>query len=124
MEQHDHPEETVIDAYIALCPPEQRAALRRLRAVIRAACPEAEETIRWQMPTYLLEGTLVQFASSGRHVDFYPGPSATIAFAPRLEGYAVSKNAIRLPLDKELDEELIADIVRFRARENRAKAAP
>lgn len=117
MELHRHLEETVIDAYIAMCPAAHQPILRRLRAIIRESCPDAQEAILRQTPTFLLDGVFLQFASSGRYIDFFPGPNAIIVFMPRLEGYTFTKNVIQLSPHVPLDEALIADIVRFRLRE-------
>ncbi len=43
-----------IDTYLAQAEPFARPVLRRLRKVVRAACPEAEETLKWNMPAYVL----------------------------------------------------------------------
>ena len=48
-----------IDAYIAAAPPDRRPLLEELRAAIRAAAPEAEETISYGMPAFARHGTLV-----------------------------------------------------------------
>ncbi|HEX5179288.1 MAG TPA: DUF1801 domain-containing protein [Gemmatimonadaceae bacterium] len=45
-----------IDAYLARLTAEQRAALERLRTVIRAVAPDAEECISYDMPTYRVNG--------------------------------------------------------------------
>ena len=39
-----------VDAYIAKAAPFARPILKKLRAAVHAACPEAEETIKWSMP--------------------------------------------------------------------------
>jgi uncharacterized protein YdhG (YjbR/CyaY superfamily) len=50
-----------IDEYIAGFPPEVQAILQKIRLTIRKAAPDAEETIRYQMPTFTLKGSLVHF---------------------------------------------------------------
>jgi uncharacterized protein YdeI (YjbR/CyaY-like superfamily) len=48
-----------IDAYIASAAEFARPIMRHLRKLVHAACPEAEETIKWSAPTYLLGGRIL-----------------------------------------------------------------
>jgi len=50
-----------VDAYIAKSPAFAQPILTEVRARIRKACPPAEETIKWNVPFYVLDGQL--FAS-------------------------------------------------------------
>ena len=45
-----------IDAYIANAAPFARPILTRLRAIVHAALPGAEETIKWSMPHFMVGG--------------------------------------------------------------------
>ena len=47
---------TSIDEYIAGFPAETQAILEQMRATIREAAPEAEETINYAIPTFTLAG--------------------------------------------------------------------
>jgi uncharacterized protein YdhG (YjbR/CyaY superfamily) len=111
-----------VDAYIASFPEETQAKLRELRAVIRAAAPEAEEKISYQMPTFYEKGNLVYYAGWKKHIGFYAIPSANEAFANELAAYTVSKGAVQFPLDQPLPVDLITRMVRFRVAENLARA--
>lgn len=112
-----------IDAYIAGFPAEVQEKLQKVRLAIRAAAPEAQEKISYQMPTFWLEGNLVHFAGYKQHIGFYPTPSGITQFQPQLAGYKSSKGAVQFPLDQPIPYELIGEITRFRVEENRAKAA-
>lgn len=68
-----------IDAYIAAFPSEIQARLQALWATIRAAAPEAEEVISYQMPNFRLHGNLVHFAGYKGHIGFYPTPSRSLS---------------------------------------------
>lgn len=111
-----------IDAYIKAYPPSVRRMLAALRETIRAAAPKASERISYQMPTFYQNGNLVHFAAYGRHIGFYPAPSAIRAFAKELRPYHTSKGAVQFPLDTPLPLKLIATMVKFRVAENTAKA--
>ena len=112
-----------IDAYIATFPNDIQAILQALRAAIRAAAPDAEETIAYQMPTFRLKGNLVHFAAHRQHIGFYPTPSGIAAFRDELAAYKSAKGSVQFPLDQPLPLDLVQRIVRFRVAENQAAAA-
>jgi uncharacterized protein YdhG (YjbR/CyaY superfamily) len=106
-----------VDEYIAAQPEEIQPILERIRKTIRETAPEAIEKISWQMPTYWQGENLIHFAAFKKHIGLYPGGEATTEFAERLTGYKTSKGTIQLPYGKEVDYQLIADIVRWRVRQ-------
>lgn len=112
-----------IDEYIATFPPEIQAILEALRATIRAAAPDAEEKISYQMPTFAQQGNLVHFAAFKNHIGFYPTSSGVEAFKDELSAYEGSKGAVRFPLGQPLPMDLISRIVRHRVAANLAAAA-
>jgi len=62
-----------VEDYLAALPEEQRAALEKLRKTIRAAAPEATETISYQMPTFKDHGrVLVYYAAFKDHCSLFP----------------------------------------------------
>ena len=112
-----------IDEYIATFPADIQAILETMRATIKAAAPEAEERISYQMPAFAQHGVLVYFAAAKHHIGFYPTGSGVAAFQEELAAYEGSKGAVRFPLDQSLPVDLITRIVQFRVAENLAKAA-
>lgn len=48
-----------IDAYIAGSADFARPILTHLRAVVHAGCPDAEETLKWRMPTFMYGGKIL-----------------------------------------------------------------
>lgn len=115
-----------VEDYIeAFDEPAVRAALAELRAAIRDVAPGAEEMISYAIPAYRLDGWLVYFSAHARHHTLSCPPPTDVfeAFAARLASYGTSKSAIRFPKDRPLPLALVADIVRHRAAENRARAA-
>jgi uncharacterized protein YdhG (YjbR/CyaY superfamily) len=110
-----------IDAYIALFPREVQDRLERLRRVIQQAAPNAEEAIRYQMPTFRLAGkNLVHFAAFAHHIGFYPIPSGITAFKKELSVYKQGKGSVRFPLNQPLPYDLVKQIVRYRVDETMA----
>jgi uncharacterized protein YdhG (YjbR/CyaY superfamily) len=111
-----------IDEYIATFPAETQKILEELRATNKAAAPEAEEKISYQMPTFALKGNLVHFAAWKNHIGFYPAPRGIEAFKDELSIYEGAKGSVKFPIDKPLPLELIGRIVKFRVAENLKKA--
>jgi uncharacterized protein YdhG (YjbR/CyaY superfamily) len=114
---------TSIDEYIATFPKDIQNKLRELRKTIKAAAPDAEEKISYQMPTFFLEGNLVHFAAFKNHIGFYPTPSGIEAFEKELSFYEGAKGSVKFPMDRPLPLKLISKIVKFRVTENLKKAA-
>ena len=107
-----------IDEYIATFSKEVQTILQELRATIKAAAPDAEEKISYQIPTFALKGTLVHFAAWKTHVGFYPGANGVKTFAQELAKYETAKGSVRFQMTDPLPHELISNIVKFRVVEN------
>lgn len=112
-----------IDEYIETFPEEIQILLEEMRVNIKAAAPDAEEKISYQMPAFALKGNLVYFAAFKDHIGFYAMPSGNEAFRRELSKYDGSKGTVQFPLDKPLPLGLITRIVKFRVAENLKKAA-
>lgn len=111
-----------IDNYIAGFPEDIQQILEKIRATIKNAAPEAEETIKYRMPTFTLKGNLVHFAAFKNHIGFYPAPTGIESFRKELSAYKGAKGSVQFPLDKPLPLSLITKIVRYRVEENLKKA--
>ena len=111
-----------IDEYIAGFPKDVQKLLEKMRVTIRNAAPDAEEAIKYQIPTFVLNGNLVHFAAFKNHIGFYPAPRGIEAFKEELAGYEGAKGTVRFPFDKPIPFDLIGRIVRFRVEENLRKA--
>lgn len=111
-----------IDEYIAGFSPEVQAILQRIRATIHKAAPDAEEKIAYQMPTFYLQGNLVHFAAFKKHIGFYPVPTGIEKFKKELSPYRTAKGSAQFPLDEPMPYALITKIVKFRVKENLARA--
>ena len=111
--------------YMARQPAKHRAALRKIRAIIRATAPRAVEHFSYGIPGFRLnERPLVWYAAFKQHVSLYPvTASIKRALAGTIDGYQTSTGTLRLPLDEPLPVTLIKKIVTVRAREARAAAA-
>lgn len=111
-----------IDAYITAFPNDVQEILQKIRTTIKEAAPDAEEAIKYQLPTFTMNGNLVHFGAFKKHIGFYPTPSGTEEFQDELAVYESGKGSVKFPLDQPMPYDLIAKIVRFRVAENLAKA--
>ena len=111
-----------IDEYIAGFPKDVQEILEQIRLTIRKAAPDAQETIKYQMPTFTLMGNLVHFAAFKKHIGFYPAPTGIEEFKKELAVYAGGKGSVRFPLDQPIPFDLISRIVRFRVKESLERA--
>ena len=112
-----------IDEYINTFPKDIQSILEKMRRTIRKAAPEAVEAISYQMPTFKLNGkNLVHFAAYKNHIGFYPIPSGIEAFKQELSPYKQGKGSVQFPIDKPIPYDLVEKIVKYRAKENLARA--
>jgi uncharacterized protein YdhG (YjbR/CyaY superfamily) len=115
------PAETV-DDHLASLHTGQRAALDHLRATIRAAPPEGEETIGYRIPTCKYHGFLVHFAAFRDHSSLVVVSRPTLERSlGDLEGYSTSGTPIRFTAEHPLPTTLVEAIVRARVDENEAR---
>jgi uncharacterized protein YdhG (YjbR/CyaY superfamily) len=121
--KNDQKGPATIDEYIAGFPKDVQQILRKVRRTIRVAAPGAQETIKYQMPTFILNGNLVYFAGFKNHIGFYPIPTGIEKFKRELSAYKTAKGSVRFPLDRPIPFGLISRIVKFRVQENSKKAA-
>jgi uncharacterized protein YdhG (YjbR/CyaY superfamily) len=111
-----------IDEYIAACAPRARVVLRKLRSTIkRAAPPDTEELISYRMPAFRSNGILLYFAAFKNHVGIFPPIRGDAKLEAAVRNYAGPKGNLRFPLDEPIPYALVARIVKFRARQDRAK---
>lgn len=111
-----------IETYILMQPENIQPGLQKLRQIINAAAPEAEELINYGMPSFKWNGMLVGFAAAKKHFGFYPYNGSTVGqFKGELKTFETSKGAIQFPIDKPLPVALIKKIVKSRMKENVSK---
>ena len=109
-QQHYCVKPQTVEEYIEAQDDAVKPYLHEMRQILRTALPDAQEKISWSMPTYWKGVNIIHFAASKKHLGLYPGGEATTVFADKLKDYDVSKGTIRLPYNKPLPKELIAEI--------------
>jgi uncharacterized protein YdhG (YjbR/CyaY superfamily) len=114
---HDH------DRYLAKFPEPQRAVLQALRETIRAAVPEATETISYGVPTFKVgKRNLVHYAGFKDHCSFFPGSAATTdSFKDELGAYRTGRGTIQFPVEAPLSADLVTRVVKARLAEEAAR---
>ncbi|MDR7856735.1 DUF1801 domain-containing protein [Tissierella sp.] len=110
-----------IDEYIATCSEEIQPKLIKLRKIILDASSELTEKISWGMPTFYFKGNVIHFAAHKKHIGLYSGAEAVQFFSEKLQSYKTSNGTIQIPNDRDLDADLIQDIVNFNVEGNRKK---
>jgi uncharacterized protein YdhG (YjbR/CyaY superfamily) len=110
-----------IDEYIAGFPRDVQKILQKIRKTIQQAAPDAEEAIKYQIPTFVFNGNLVHFAAYQNHIGLYPAPRGVEAFKKEMDHYQGGKGTVRFPLDEPIPYDLITRIVKFRVKKNREK---
>ena len=111
-----------VDAYIAAFPPEVQAILRKVRATVLAAAPEAREIISYRMPALRQHGVLVYYAAFKSHIGFYPPIKGDAKLQRAAARYAGDKGNLRFPLDQPIPYPLIERLTKLRARQDAAAA--
>ena len=111
-----------VEAYFASLPPEQRTPLQKLREVIGAAAPEADEGITYGMPGFLLGGKgLAGYMAFKDHYSFFPmSPAAIVAHRTELGDRVTGKGTISFDYGERLPVTLIKKVVKTRLAEFRS----
>lgn len=111
-----------IDAYIAAAPVSVRPILKRIRATIRKAAPDAEEVISYRMPAFRGRAILLYFAAFKAHIGVFPPVTGDAALERELAPYRGPKGNLRFPLDAPIPYDLIARIAALRVQQDAAGA--
>lgn len=115
---------TSFDEYLATVPEDRRPALSELREAIRAAAPEATETIAYNMPAFRTHGQfLVSYAAFKAHYSLFPASGAVVeALGDEVRPYLAGKGTIRFGADEAIPTATVTKIVKVRLAENAAHA--
>ena len=104
-----------VETYIAQFPDEVQIILEKIRAIILAEVPEAEERISYAMPGYYLnKKPLVYFAGYKNHIGFYATPTGHEKFEKELSKFKQGKGSVQFPLNQAIPYDLIKEIMKFR----------
>lgn len=108
--------------YIASAPPPARRMLKKIRAAIKAAAPEAEEKISYGMPYYHYHGRLIYFAGFTHHVSLFTWRSVMTAYAKEVKKYRTTSATLQFPIGTKIPVALVKKLVKARMKLNKASA--
>lgn len=113
------PKFSSIEEYLASQDPLKERTLRSVIDFILTQFPELSSKISWNVPTLHRNGKYVAgICAYKNHLTFSPwSPRVLENFKGRLEKFVLKKNCFQLPVDWEIDEALVKDLVRARLAE-------
>lgn len=111
-----------VEAYLAACRPDHRAALEALRDILRRRLPDHLEVISYGMPGFRQPGPrgrmVVGYGAFVRHCGYYPHSGNIIGqFAAELAGYQTSKGGVLFTPEHPLPEPLVLNLIDARLAE-------
>lgn len=113
-----------VDTYIAKSVKEARPTLREIRKIIKSIIPQVEEGISYGVPFYKYHGQLVGFVAYKNHVSFGFGPGVLQDEERKMleqRGYTIFKGTMQIKFDQKVPVAAIKQILRTKAKMNRAK---
>lgn len=115
---------TTPDDYLAALPDEAQQALTALRETIRETAPDATELLSTGVPAFRYRNRiLAQYGAAKHHLALYIMRSDVLtALHEELDGFKVSKTAVRFTPSKPLPPHLTRRIIRARMAEIDTKA--
>lgn len=111
-----------VEEYLAAVPPQDRAALQKLRKAIRAAAPEATEVVSYSMPAFRVErGVIAWYAWFPHHLSLFIRPNVTDK-VPEAKPYRGTKSALHFTAAQPLPARLVTKLVKLSLVDRGAKA--
>ncbi|GGE53626.1 hypothetical protein GCM10007276_33330 [Agaricicola taiwanensis] len=98
------------DAYIAAAPEQFRALLGQLRAQLSRALPDAEEIIKYDMPGFQIEKTIIAgYAAFNKQCGLYVDPEAITSCADEIKSLKLkaTKTGVTFSVSRPITDELI-----------------
>jgi uncharacterized protein YdhG (YjbR/CyaY superfamily) len=98
------------DAYIAAAPEQFRAMLGQLRTQLSRALPDAEEVMKYDMPGFQIEDTVIAgYAAFRTQCGLYVDPGAIAAHADEIASLKLkaTKTGITFSVGKPITGELV-----------------
>jgi len=112
-----------VDDYLAALPEDRRAAMDELRQAIKAAAPEAIESIAYQTPAFRSRGRLlVSCAAFKNHYSLFPARETVVeALGQELKPYLAGKGTIRFKAGNPIPIAVVTKVVSVRLAETAAR---
>jgi uncharacterized protein YdhG (YjbR/CyaY superfamily) len=103
------------DAYIAAAPEAFQLPLRRLRATLARTLPEAEEIVAYNMPGFMIGGSVVaSYAAFSKQCGLYLLPGAISAHAEEIAaaGLKATKTGVTFSPRRPIPDDLVERLAR------------
>jgi hypothetical protein len=114
-----------VEAYIGSLEPWQAEIARKLRAIVKAAAPEAGETIKWAQPVYEMNGPFAYFKAFKKAVNFGFWRGADLEDPQEvLEGTGEKMRHVKISRVEQIDAGLFSRFVRQAVKLNLEKGDP
>ena len=100
-----------VDEYIELLPPERKASISKIRKILLRIFPKINETMKYNMPTYLLEEFEIAFASQKHYISVYIHQGELInKYKKRFSNINAGKSCLRFKNLKEVDYQILTEL--------------
>ncbi|MEY4618274.1 MAG: hypothetical protein RL101_460 [Actinomycetota bacterium] len=105
-----------IDKIFASTEEPKRSTLEEMRRRILEIVPDAEQCIKYGMPTFQLDGkSFASVAPFKNHLNYSPHSGQIFKQIPdELKNYKYSTGSLQFPVDKPLPKSLIKKLIRLR----------
>lgn len=112
-----------IDKFLSSVEEPKKSTLEEMRRRILEIVPDAEQTIKYNMAAFMLNGKCFAcIAPFKNHLNYSPYSSnVLVALADDLEGYNFSKGSLQFSIDKPLPKALLKKLIKTRLAEINGK---
>ena len=106
---------TTIDDYCAALPDGVQQIFHAVRETVLRLAPDAEEAIKYDMPTWRLKGTYLIYAAAWKaHIGMYPVSRGDAAFESAIAPYRDKKDTVKFVYKKPMPFDVVERILRAR----------
>ena len=107
------------DDLLAALPEPQQSTLRVVRAHLRTVLPDADEGMKYKMPTFIVNGVgVASYDGFKRHCSYFPHSGNVVAAAgPVKGGTPAGKGTLQFPVDAPLPLATVRKLVKVRLAE-------
>ena len=113
---------STIDAYVAALPDGVQQIFEAVRETIRGLAPDAEEAVKYDMPTWRLKGTYIVYAAAWKHhIGLYPVYRGDADFEAAVGPFRDKKDSVKFVYKQPMPFDIVERIVRARLAELEAR---
>lgn len=112
-----------VEAYLAGVQEPHRSTLVAMRARLRKVLPDADEGMKYNMPSFIVDGHgVAAYCAFKHHCSYFPFSGSVIDKAgPYTVGTPTSKGTLQFPIDRPLPVAVVRRLVKVRVAEIAAK---